>query len=301
MMSAEPDTSQAPWTVVRLLGWTADHFGRLGIEEARLCAEILLAHAMGCERIHLYTRFDEVPGEAVLSAYRELVRRAARHAPIAYLVGYKEFFSLRFEVTPDVLIPRPETETLVEQAVARCEAMDGAARTVLDVGTGSGCVIVTLLKRVPHAVGVATDVSAAALEVAKRNAVRHGVAGRVRFVAADRFDLPADAVSGGGFDLIVSNPPYVSEADMATLSPNVREHEPRVALTPGGDGLDFYRAMAADGPDWLVAGGSVLVEIGAGQGARVVEVMTAGGRLVHVGTHRGPNDPHDRVMHFGKV
>lgn len=300
-MTPEPMTAQSPWTIARLLKWTAGHFRDKGVDEPKLAAEILLAHALGCERIHLYTRFDEVPDESVLSTLRELVREGALLAPIAYLVGYKEFFSLTFGVTPDVLIPRPETEALVESAVDLCGSARGAAVHFLDLGTGSGCVAIAILKQLPDARATATDISTAALEVARRNADRHGVADRIAFVEADRLELPANVVPTSGFDWIISNPPYVSEADMPSLPANVRDHEPTIALTPGGDGLDFYRAMATDGPGVLQAGGSVLVEIGAGQGNDVAAIFTQDGAFDHAGTHRSPTDPHDRVMRFAKV
>ena len=306
-MPPENAATHDSWTVWRLLQWTTEYFRRQGLDEPRLSAEILLAHALRCERIQLYTRFNDVPDEARRGAFRELVKKAGDHAPIAYLVGRKEFYSLTFEVTPDVLIPRPETETLVEHAVPILSGLvgDPARRgnppTVLDVGTGSGCVIIAILGQVAEALGTGTDTSASALEVARRNAERHGVANRIRFVEADRLDLPADAVPEGGFDLIVSNPPYVGEADLATLAPTVREHEPPIALSAGSDELAFYRALAAGGPGMLGDRGAVLVEIGVGQRDPVRSVFTAGGRFAHVGTHRTPPDPHDRVMHFVKV
>ncbi len=300
-MSAEPDTTQTPWSVGRLLTWTTDHFERHGVDEPRLCAEILLAHAMDCERIYLYTRFDEVPEASILASFRELVRRGACHAPVAYMVGHKEFFSLSFEVTPDVLIPRPETETLVERAVVLRESGAASPYRVLDVGTGSGCVIVTLLTRTADCRGVATDISREALDVARRNAAQHGVADRVEFLKVDRLVLPADVVPEGGFDLLVSNPPYVADEQMADLPSNVREHEPAIALNGGADGLDFYRAIADDAADLLVDHGSMLLEIGAGQHDAVTGVMTGAGVFSHVGTYRSPTDPHDRVMHFAKV
>lgn len=300
-MTPEPTTAQSPWTIARLLKWTAGHFREKGVDEPRLAAEILLAHALGCQRIHLYTRFDEVPGQDVLNTLRELVREGALLTPIAYLVGYKEFFSLTFEVTRDVLVPRPETEMLVESAINLCGSARGAAAQFLELGTGSGCVAIAILKQLPEAHATATDISAAAIEVARRNADRHAVANRIAFVEADRLKLPPNVVPTSGFDWIVSNPPYVSKADMASLPANVREHEPTIALTPGGDGLDFYRAMAVDGPGVLQTGGSVLVEIGAGQGDDVANVFTQDGAFDHVETHRSPTDPHDRVMRFAKV
>ncbi len=294
------DEPQTPWTIGRLLTWTTGHFDNHGLDEPRLSAEILLAHALRCPRIQLYTRFDNVPDETVLAQFRDTVRRAAQHVPIAYLVGFREFFSLEFEVTADVLIPRPETETLVDRAIGRCRGSQGTP-SILDLGTGSGCIIVTILANCTRATGVATDISAGALDVARRNAGRHEVADRIRFVEAADLSLSPDVVPQGGFDLIVSNPPYVSEADMATLPPNVRDHEPTIALTPGGDGLALFRVIASGATSLLKADGAVLVEIGAGQRDDVAAVFAGGGALVHSGTFRAPSDPHDRVMQFTKV
>ncbi len=288
------------WTVGRLLTWTHEHFTRCNVDEPRLAAEILLAHAMACERIRLYTRFDESPAEKELAVFRDSVRKAAKHAPIAYLVGHKEFYSLDFDVAPGVLIPRPETETLAEQAIAFGRGRE-AEICFLDLGTGSGCVAITVLKHLPKSSCVATDRSSAALEIARANAEKHGMADRVRFVEADMLALPADCLPDGGFDLIVSNPPYIPEAEWATLDANVRDFEPKDALTPGEDGLDFYRAITAGAPGMLAEDGCVLVEIGAGQGEAVVGVFCAERAFEHVGTHSAPNDPHERVLQFAKL
>ena len=297
-MAEQATTNDAPWTVARLLQWTQQYLTQRGVEEARLAAEVLLAHALGCERIELYTRFDSVPGPDRRAAFRELVNGAADHTPVAYLVGRKEFLSLTFEVTPAVLIPRPETEALVVRVLKLCEERGLEQPQLLDVGTGSGCIAVTLLKHLPEARAVATDISSEALAVARRNAERHGVADRIDFARADRLDLPANLVPNGGFDALVSNPPYVAQDEMAVLPENVRAHEPGVALTEQGDGLSFYRAFAEAGPTILRAGGAVLVEIGYGKGERVSDIFGRSGRFAHVGTWRDPSDPHDRVMEF---
>jgi release factor glutamine methyltransferase len=157
------------------------------------------------------------------------------------------------------------------------------------------------MKQLPQAHGLATDVSPGALVVARRNAERHAIGDRLRFAEADRFDLPAAAVPAGGFDVLLCNPPYVAESDMDRLPANIRDYEPRSALTPGGDGLDFFRAIAAYAADFLRPDGGVFVEIGAGQGPQVRDLVTAGGRLRHVGTYSTPPDAHDRVMQFEKV
>ena len=306
-MHPDPPTVQELWTVGRLLNWTTESFRSSGLDEPRLSAEILLAHALGCDRIDLYTRFADVPDDTNRAAFRELVQKAGRHVPIAYLVGHKEFFSLDFEVTPDVLIPRPETETLVDHALQSCRKAAAAGPNghspleILDLGTGCGCIIIAVLTHLPHARGTGTDISAAAIQVASRNAGRHNVADRITFAQADRLELPPDVIPQDGFDLLVSNPPYVAEADMHTLAPGVRQHEPAIALTPGGDGLDFFRTLAADGPALLQPRGMVMIEIGAGQGDRVKSVFRSQPRFSYMGSYRSPSDPHDRVMHFAKV
>ena len=290
-----------PWTVARLLAWTRGHLEEKEVAEPRLSAELLLAHVLDCPRIKLYTNSEMTPSPDQLTTFRDLVRRSATHEPIAYLTGRKEFFSLAFEVTPDVLIPRPETETLVERVLAHCTERDRPDATLLDLGTGSGCVAIAILVNCSGMQVVASDISEAALAVARRNAESHGVLDRMRFVAAPGLDLPPEVVPAGGFDVIVSNPPYIGEAEMATLPANVRDHEPRIALTEGADGLSVYRILAETGAAVLKPDGAVFVEIGAGMAQAVGEVFAAGGRWEHVGTWRGGSDPHDRVLGFRRT
>jgi release factor glutamine methyltransferase len=251
-------TQSEPWTVGRLLQWTADYLARHGADSSRLDAEVLLAEVLHCPRIQLYTTFDAEPPEAARSAFRELVKRRAEGTPVAYLVGRREFFSLSFRVTPAVLIPRPETEFLVSALLDRVKAGDNAAVSVCDVGTGSGCIAIAAAKHLPQARFTAIDASPEALEVARSNAEAHGVAERIEWVDGDLFDaLPADRQ----FDYVVSNPPYVTEAEMAALAPEVRNHEPRGALCGGPDGLAVIRRLVAESPARLRPGGSLLIEI----------------------------------------
>lgn len=295
----EADSSQEVWTVGRLLTWTTQFFQQRQVEGGRLAAELLLARAMNCRKIELYTRYETEPTAEQRAVFRELTRRAAEHTPIAYLLGEREFFSLAFEVTPAVLVPRPETETLVQRMIALCREAPDRMWNILDVGTGSGCIAVAVARYAANARLTGGDISAEALAVARRNVERHGLADRVRLVEADCVDLPADELPAGGFDAILSNPPYVSDADWPGLPPNVRDHEPRLALTgAGGDGLAMYRRLAAEGPEVLRPQGRLLVEIGRGQGDPVVDIFTSGARWLHVGTHRDRTDPHDRVLEF---
>jgi release factor glutamine methyltransferase len=271
-MPPEP-APQTPtvWTIQALLKWTADYLRGKGIESARLEAEVLLAHVLNCPRIELIARSLEVPPDADRARFRELIKRRVEGWPVAYLVGQKEFYLLKFEVSPAVLVPRPETETLVMEALRVLKPV--REPTVLDLGTGSGCIAVSVAHQKQDARVTATDISPDALDVAKRNAERHGVADRVTFAQGDLF---AAVPAGRAFDLVVSNPPYVTPAELAALSPDVREHEPRLALDGGPDGLAFYRRIAAGVGPLLRGGGSLLVEIGATQDEAVRAIL--GGR-----------------------
>ncbi|MEK7730836.1 MAG: peptide chain release factor N(5)-glutamine methyltransferase, partial [Planctomycetota bacterium] len=289
---------EIPWTIGRLLSWTSDHFGRHQVVDARLASEVLLAHAAQCRRIDLYTRFDSVLEPQRVECFRGWVRRASAHEPIAYLVGQKEFFSLSFKVTPDVLIPRAETETLVECVLDHCGKAGLTHPRLLDLGTGTGCLAIAALVHLPVATGVATDVSAAALEVARSNAARHGVTDRLTLIEADRLALPAEVVPQSGFDILMCNPPYIPASAIAGLDAAVRDYEPSLALTDGAEGLSFYRTIAADGPALLAPDAMVFVEIGDGQAQAVVEVMTAVGNLEHRQTRKDRIVGQERVLAF---
>src|SRR5262245_58641473 len=248
-MPADP-ASPSVWTVRDLVAWTADYFRSKGFESGRLEAQILLAHVLTCPRIELVARSDEVPDARSRTAFRDLVTRRAAGWPVAYLTGEREFYLLKFDVSPAVLIPRPETETLVQEALTRLKRMSNPA--VLDLGTGSGCVAVSIAHQHKTARVTAVDVSPDATDVAKRNATKHGVADRVSVLVGDLFTpLPA----GPAFDMVVSNPPYVTAAEWVELPVDVREHEPRVALDGGPDGLAFYRRIAAGTAAHLRTGG----------------------------------------------
>ena len=252
-MSASPT-----WTVGRLLAWTADYLKRGGAESPRLEAEVLLAHALGCKRIELYTAFDRVPAEEARAAFRDLVRRRAEGTPVAYLVGHREFYSLDFRVTPDVLIPRPETEFLVIALIDLARQRSAEEITICDLGTGSGIIAVAAAKHLPKSHVTATDVSPAALAVARTNAETHGVLDRIELVQSDLFSaLPPQR----HFDFVVSNPPYVSEAELERLAPEVRNHEPRLALVAGRRGTEVIEALLPQAAERLKPGGHLLLEI----------------------------------------
>ncbi|MEN6484509.1 MAG: peptide chain release factor N(5)-glutamine methyltransferase [Syntrophobacteraceae bacterium] len=246
------------WTILSVLQWTAAYFSRKGIEQSRANAEVLLAHVLGVERIQLYLRYDQPMSSTELARFREAVQRRASREPTQYITRRQEFWSLDFEVTPAVLIPRPETEVLVEKAL---EILPSSPARILDIGTGSGAIAVALASERPSLQVVATDRSPAALDVARRNACRHGVQERIHWVCSDLFGAlsPVQPL----FDLIVSNPPYIGETEMPELAPEILKYEPESALRGGGPlGLDIIRRIIETAPPYLKPGGTLLVEIG---------------------------------------
>lgn len=265
--------AEEPWTVLRLINWTKDHFTRVSLDSPRLTAEVLLAHVLDCPRIELYARFADVPEASARAAFKDLVKRAAAHEPAAYIVGYKEFYSLRFTVTPEVLVPRSETELIVTAAAAHLRPL-GRPATAWDACTGSGCIAIVLASQVDSVTVLATDVSPAAVALAERNAADLLQAGRVRCMVADLLTLPAAESPGERFDVITVNPPYVADGD--EVSPTVR-HEPRVALYAGPDGLDAIRKIVDQGPDVLAGGGALIMEFGHTQADAVRDLIARSG------------------------
>jgi len=266
-----------PWTVGRLLQWTVDYLKDRGSDSPRLDAEVLLAEALGCRRIELYTTFDQVPDEEPRSRFRDLVRRRAEGTPVAYLVGRREFYSMDFRVTPDVLIPRPETELLVVALLdlARSRPV-GEPIAVADVGTGSGAIAVCAAKHLANARLTAIDLSPAALAVARENAALHGVEERIELVQSDLFAAVDPARQ---FDFIVSNPPYVTSSEMAGLARDVRDFEPRAALEAGPQGTEVIRALIVQAAGRLKPAGYLLIEIGPAIHDAVVELLESDARL----------------------
>jgi release factor glutamine methyltransferase len=261
-----PDTDAA-WTLKRLLEWTASFFTRKNVDPARLSAELLLSHVLGIPRIKLYTDFERIPTDEQLTTFRELVKRAAEQEPIGYLTGKAHFFNLEFEITRDVLIPRPDTETLVEHVLQLSRRTSGfETPRVLDLCAGSGCIAAAIAHHHKHAVVVATEISAAALQVAAQNLQRLGLSERVTLLGGDLFQPLAQMVDRNPYDIIVSNPPYIPTAQIATLDRSVRDYEPLGALDGGADGLDFHRRILAEAPAYLRNGGRVFLEIAFDQG-----------------------------------
>ena len=244
------------WTVGRLLSWTTEFLSGEGATSARLDAEILLAASLSCQRIDLYTRFDEQPGQGVRDQFRQLVRQRADGCPVAYLVGQREFYSRPFQVSPDVLIPRPETEFIVITALDLLgpESRDATLR-IADVGTGSGNIAICLAQQLPGSSIVAIDISPAALEVARGNIEMHGVESQVELLESHLL-----AAGDQPLDMVVSNPPYVSEAEYEQLPPDVREFEPRLALVAGASGLEVYQRLLPEAAERLQPGGWLVLE-----------------------------------------
>lgn len=255
------------WTTLKVLDWTKEFLASRGVENARLEAEWLLCAVTGLDRVGLYLNFEKPLDAEELAAYRAMVARRGRREPLQHILGSQEFCGLEFEVTPAVLIPRHDTEALVNEALAR---MPGA-QSILDIGTGSGCIAVALAHRLPGVSVTAVDISEDALEVARRNAGRNGVA--IEFLQGSLLE----PVAGRHFDLIVSNPPYIPSSDILTLEPEVRDFDPRGALDGGADGLNVYRALVPDAAACLNSGGWLLLEVGAGQAADVARLFQTAG------------------------
>lgn len=271
-MSSEgtPETADAVevWTVKKVLDWTIGYLKQHGSESARLDAEILLAHARGCQRIQLYTQYDAPLEPEERATMRDLVRRRATLEPVAYLVGFREFFGLDFEVELGVLIPRPDTESLVVTALEVLKEL--SLPSVLDICTGTGCVPIAIASNCETATLTAIELDNHVHQIAQRNIVKHDLTNRISLLQGDLFNpLSSDAT----FDMITANPPYVTDQEMDTLQPDVRLHEPQLALRGGADGLDIVRRLIAESPPWLTDGGTLLLEIGDQQSDAVTQLF----------------------------
>lgn len=255
---------QELWTIGRILKWTEQYFKQKNIESPRLDAEVLLSHILGRERIYLYVHFDEPLEPAELARYREAIKQRVQRVPVAYIIGEKEFMGLTFRVTADTLVPRPDTEILVQAAIERLRARGDAPRFA-DIGTGTGAICLSVLHFLPKAQADTVDISPAARAVAEENAAALEVADRVTFHTGDLLA----PLAGQCYDAILSNPPYIPDGDIAALAPEVRLKEPHTALAGGKDGLDFYRRLMANAPALLKDGGFLAVEVGIHQAAPV--------------------------------
>lgn len=258
-------TGQADaWTVLRLLEWTTSFFKKRGFDSPRLDAEVLLAEARGSSRIELYTAYNQEPSGEVREAFRELVRRRGEGTPVAYLVGHKEFYSLSFRVTEATLIPRPETEHLVIEVLDQAKAMrasgaaEGRVLRIADCGTGTGAIAVAVAKNLPECEVTAIDLSPEALEIANYNVDEHQVRDRVRVIQGDLLaPLPAEPA----FDIICSNPPYVSQSEYDELPAEVRDHEPRQALLAGEKGTEIIARLVTEAAPRIIPGGRLIIEL----------------------------------------
>jgi release factor glutamine methyltransferase len=288
MMSAAASRQGETWTTRKLLAWMGEAFARKGLDSPRLQAEMLLAHVIGCDRLRLYTDPDRPASPLERQTLRELVARALGHEPIQYLVGEAWFFGLPFKVDRRVLIPRPSTETIVEHVLRHARTTPGfGGRTgegvlLADVCTGSGCIAIAILKNLPAARAIGTDVSGDALAVARENAARHGVVDRLDLLEGDLLEplqeFPATRAPGT-LHYLVANPPYIPDHEWDAVEPNVRDHEPTLALRAGPDGLRCIRPIVEKGPRFLRAGGLMLIESAASTAEQVRLLVSSHPRL----------------------
>jgi release factor glutamine methyltransferase len=272
-----PQHQTRVWTIRELMTFAIDHLRRHGIADARLNVELLLSHALQCERIELYTNFDKPLTSEELRGFRALYERRLNREPVQYLVGSASFMGLLFKVDRRALVPRPETETLVEQAMLVCQRCAPDRRIlILEVGTGCGNIAVALAKFVRNAFVTSFDISKSALEVAHLNAEAHGVQDRTSFVPADVFGS-LEGKFPGPFELLVSNPPYVPLDEWGGLQQEIRNFEPQLAVTDMSDGYRFHKRIIELAPRLLREGGQILLELGYGQSEKVLDMMKAAG------------------------
>lgn len=266
------------WTVGRLIPWAAEYLGGHGVEAPRLCGELLLAHVLGCSRLDLYLHFEQPLQPQELALFKALILRRRGREPVDYILGCREFYGLEFLVGPGVLVPRPESEHLVEEALARLKGVQ--APRILDLCTGSGAVALALAHERPDATVTGCDISPEALTWARRNAHNLGLEARVRWLLGDLWEPVA--AGSGFFDIITANPPYVTTAEMAQLPPEVRDFEPHLALEGGTDGLDIARAIIGGAGAHLRPLGWLFMELGAGQAAQAKRLAQACGAFAEV-------------------
>lgn len=286
--------SQNPptWTVLDALKWTAGYFQTRRIDSPRLTAEIILSAVLGVTRIELYMRHDQPLCENELAAFRQMIRRRVAREPVAYILGEKEFWGYPFKVTPDVLIPRPETEHLLESALNLLCENNGRKRRIIDLGTGSGILAICLAIQRPDNIYFAVDRSPAALEVARKNARLHSVEGRIGFFAGSW--LESVNPRGSGFDMILANPPYIPSVEISRLEPEVNEFEPRLALDGAESGLGPIREIICKAPFHLISRGYLLMEIGWDQ-KEAVDELSAGTGMYAKAQFVKDYSGHDRV------
>ncbi|MHC4157773.1 MAG: peptide chain release factor N(5)-glutamine methyltransferase [Planctomycetota bacterium] len=282
------------WTIQKLLSRVAEDFEGKGIESARLSAELLLSCVLQMKRIELYTQFDKVVSKEQLDRLRDLVKRAEEGEPIVYLTGRTEFYSLQLQISPDCLIPRPETELLVERAIEFLRGR-GGKQFVCELCTGCGCIAAAIAKNYPDVQITATDISDSALKTAATNIEKYGLKERITLLCGDLFDPIVPQLCGGEFDLIVCNPPYVSGAEFESLDKSVKDYEPRPALFGGADGLDVYRRICEKVDGFLRPDAALIMEIGYRQGQAVRELLERSGYFGEITIEKDFHD-NDRVV-----
>jgi release factor glutamine methyltransferase len=287
------------WTTQKLLTWITEYLTKNGVDAPRLSAELLLSHVLKLTRIELYTQFNKIVDRTDLDVLHGLVKRAGAHEPVAYLVGRTEFYSIELEVDPHCLIPRPETELLVQKAIEFLRTREGTQH-VCDLCTGSGCIAVAIAKNFAEAKVTATDISDAALAVAARNVEKYALGERVRLLCGDLFEPLVPHLDVTQWDLIVCNPPYVSAAEYEALEKNVKDYEPELALRAGDDGLDIYRRISAQIDQYLRPDGTLLLEIGYAQGPAVRALLEQAGLFSDIKIEKDHQN-NDRVVTARRV
>jgi release factor glutamine methyltransferase len=272
-----PEGKKRIWTVRELMKSAIEFLAEKGFDEARLNSELLLAHALHMERIQIYTSFDKPLDDREVAEFRSLFERRLKHEPLQYITGSTSFMGLQFGVNPSVLIPRPETETLIEEAVAACRKFPAEKRIeILDIGTGSGNIAVAVVKFVKNAHVTTVDISEPALECARENARFHHVDDRIDFFQMDILQ-PIDIIKTKKYDFLLSNPPYVAQRDWEALQPEIVKYEPQNAVTDHADGLTFYKRIAGIASELLTEEGVVMVEVGYGQAGSVENIFAESG------------------------
>ncbi len=269
--TTQPDSPADTWPTRSLIQWITEAFTKADLDSPRLCAELLLSHVIGCDRLRLYVDPDRPASAKERETLRELVTRALQHEPVQYLVGQAWFFSLQMKVDQRALIPRPETETLVQGVLQLARTTPALAHGVIaDIGTGSGCIIISILKNLPEAHGVATDLSPEALELAKENATQHGVLDRLDLLQGDLLEPLKGHPAGRSLQCLISNPPYIPDSEWENVPANLK-HEPLVALRGGEDGLQFIRPILEQASEYLAPGGLLAIEFAESTSDAVLE------------------------------
>jgi release factor glutamine methyltransferase len=287
------------WTIQKLLNWITEYLKDRGIDSPRLSAELLLSHVLGLQRIELYTNFDKLVTKEQLDKLHNLVKRAGQYEPIVYLTGKKEFYSLELDITPDCMIPRPETELLVERAIEFLRNRSGLQH-VCDLCTGSGCIAVAIAKNFQNAHIFATDISSASLDIAAKNVQKHQLQDRITLLCGDLFDPLIPQLDVEKLDLIVCNPPYIKAAEFESLDKNIKAYEPRVALYAGEDGLDVHRRIIEKVDTFLKPDGALILEFGYRQGRDIRELLEKAGVFAEIKIEKDFHD-NDRIAIAKKV